>query len=87
MVLSLGAFAIILLLPLTGRLVKGRRALHDLFRLCGRSGGVVSYDQYEPGDGFSTAVKLRIYQMVFVAFLFVLIQTMSYAGIPRVATT
>ena len=84
MVLSPGAFAIILLLPLIGRLVGKVDARYMIcFGFAGASVALFHMTSMSLDMDFSTAVKLRIYQMVFVAFLFVPIQTMSYAGIPR----
>jgi MFS transporter, DHA2 family, multidrug resistance protein len=84
MVLSPGAFAIILLLPLIGKLVGKVDARYLIcFGFAGASVALFHMTSMSLDMDFSTAVKLRIYQMVFVAFLFVPIQTMSYQGIPR----
>ena len=84
MVLSPGAFAIILLLPLIGKLVGKVDARYLIcFGFAGAAVALFHMTGMSLDMDFNTAVKLRIYQMVFVAFLFVPIQTMSYQGIPR----
>ncbi len=84
MVLSPGAFCIILLLPLIGRLVS---RVDPRYLICFGFAGAALALYHMTGMSlemdFATAVKLRIWQMVFVAFLFVPIQTMCYQGIPR----
>jgi MFS transporter, DHA2 family, multidrug resistance protein len=85
MVLSPGAFVIILMLPLIGKLV-GKVDSRYLISIgfAGASLALFYMSSTMSTDmDFSTAVKLRIYQMVFVAFLFVPIQTISYQGVPR----
>jgi MFS transporter, DHA2 family, multidrug resistance protein len=84
MVLSPGAFAIILMLPLVGRLIGKIDARYMIFvGFAGASVALFHMTGMSLEMDFSTAVKDRIYQMVFVAFLFVPIQTMCYQGIPR----
>ena len=84
MVLSPGAFCIILLMPFVGRLVgKIDPRLMICFGFAGASLALFHMTGMSMEMDFATAVRLRIYQMVFVAFLFVPIQTMCYQGIPR----
>jgi DHA2 family multidrug resistance protein len=84
MVLSPGAFCIILLLPLIGKMVGKVDSRYMIcFGFAGAAVALYHMTSMSLDMDFSTAVKLRIYQMVFVAFLFVPIQTMSYQGIPR----
>jgi DHA2 family multidrug resistance protein len=84
MVLSPGGVTVILLLPLVGRLV----SRHDPrwlivfgFALLSLSLFHMAHTLY-PGIDFSTATWLRIYQSVGLAFLFVPINTIVYAGVP-----
>ncbi len=84
MVLSPGAFIIILMLPFIGKLVgKVDPRILICIGFAGASLALFHMTGINLQLDFNTAVKLRIYQMVFVAFLFVPIQTISYQGIPR----
>ncbi|MFL5248145.1 MAG: DHA2 family efflux MFS transporter permease subunit [Myxococcales bacterium] len=84
MVLSPGGITVILLLPFVGRLV----SKYDARYLIAFGFTVLSAALYHmartihPGMDFSTAVWLRIYQSVGLAFLFVPINTIVYVGIP-----
>lgn len=84
MVLSPGAIIIILMLPFVGKLV----SKVDARILISLGFGMASVALFHMTGmsleiDFKTAVMLRVYQMVGVAFLFVPIQTVCYMGIPR----
>jgi DHA2 family multidrug resistance protein len=85
MVLSPGGILVIMLLPLVGHLV----SKHDARYLITFGFTVLSLSLFHmarvlhPGIDFSTAVGLRLLQSVGLAFLFVPINTVAYAGIPR----
>lgn len=84
MALSPGAVVVILLLPLVGRLVSrvdGRWLIAFGFTSLSLALFHMAHTLY-PGIDFSTAVWLRIYQSVGLAFLFVPINTVAYAGVP-----
>jgi MFS transporter, DHA2 family, multidrug resistance protein len=84
MVLSPGGVVVILLLPLVGRLmsrVDVRYLVAFGFALVSISLFHMAHTLY-PGIDFSTAVWLRIYQASGIAFLFVPINGMAYAGMP-----
>jgi DHA2 family multidrug resistance protein len=82
--LSPGGVVVIMLLPLVGRLVSRVDARY----LIAFGFGVLSIALFHmahtlyPGIDFSTAVWLRIYQAIGLAFLFVPINTIVYAGVP-----
>ncbi len=84
MALSPGGVTVILLLPLVGRLV----SRHDARWLITFGFTVLSLSLFHmahtlyPGIDFSTAMWIRIYQSVGLAFLFVPINTVVYAGVP-----
>ena len=82
--LSPGGVTVILLLPFVGRLVSKLDARPLI--MFGFAVLAVSLHHMattiQPGIDFSTAVWLRIYQSVGMAFLFVPINTMMYAGVP-----
>jgi DHA2 family multidrug resistance protein len=86
MALSPGALVIVALMPLVARLATRL----DARWLIAAGFGVLSLALLHmahtlyPGIDFSTAVWLRIYQAVGLAFLFVPINTVVYAGIPSV---
>lgn len=86
MVLSPGGFAVILLLPLVGRLITRidpRYLIAFGFFLLSASLYHMSRTIY-PGMDFGTAVRLRVYQSCGLAFLFVPINSIVYNGIdPR----
>jgi MFS transporter, DHA2 family, multidrug resistance protein len=84
MALSPGGVTVILLLPLVGRLVSKIDARY-LIAFGFSSLAVALYHMSHtiyPGMDFRTAVLLRIYQSVGIAFLFVPINTVAYTGIP-----
>ena len=84
MALSPGGLTVILLLPLVGRLVSkydARWLIAFGFAVLSLSLLHMAYTIY-PGIDFRTAMMLRIYQSVGLAFLFVPINTISYAGVP-----
>jgi DHA2 family multidrug resistance protein len=84
MALSPGAIVVIFLLPLVGRLVTSydpRWLIAFGFTVLAAALYHMSHTLY-PGIDFSTAMRLRIYQSVGLAFLFVPINTLVYAGVP-----
>ena len=84
MVLSPGGVAVILLMPLVGRLVS-RVDARFLIAFGFTTLSVALYHMSRtiyPGIDFSTAMWLRIYQAAPLAFLFVPINTIVYAGVP-----
>src|SRR5580658_5246921 len=84
MALSPGGVLIILLLPFVGRMV----GKVDTRWLVAIGFGVLSISLFYMSDvidmqmGFRTAVELRLLQSFGMAFLFVPIQSISYAGVP-----
>jgi DHA2 family multidrug resistance protein len=84
MALSPGGVTVILLLPLVGRLVSkqdARLLIAFGFGVLSLSLLYMAHTLY-PGIDFKTAVMLRVYQSVGLAFLFVPINTVAYAGVP-----
>jgi DHA2 family multidrug resistance protein len=84
MALSPGGLVVILLLPLVGRLVSKvdtRILVAFGFAVLGGSMFYMARTINTQMD-FATAVELRALQSVGMAFLFVPIQTISYAGVP-----
>jgi DHA2 family multidrug resistance protein len=84
MVLSPGGFVVILLLPLVGRLVgtlDARIMIGFGFMMLSMALVYMTGHLYE-GIDFRTAVKLRAFQSVGLAFLFVPINTLIYATVP-----
>ncbi len=82
--LSPGGLTVILLLPLVGRLVSKYDARWLIaFGFAVLSGALFHMAHtIHPGIDFSTAMWLRIQQSVGLAFLFVPINTIVYAGVP-----
>ena len=83
-VLSPGGLVVIALLPLVGRLVSkvdARWLIGFGFVVLSASMFHMAHTLY-PGIDFRTAIALRAYQAVGLAFLFVPINTISYAGVP-----
>jgi DHA2 family multidrug resistance protein len=84
MALSPGGVLIILLLPFVGRMV----GKVDTRWLVAIGFGVLSLSLFYMSNvidmqmGFHTAVELRLFQSFGMAFLFVPIQSISYAGVP-----
>jgi DHA2 family multidrug resistance protein len=84
MALSPGGIVVILLLPLVGRLV----GIADTrwmvaFGFCVLSASLFYMSQkIDLQMDFTTAMELRCFQSVGMAFLFVPIQTISYSGVP-----
>jgi MFS transporter, DHA2 family, multidrug resistance protein len=84
MALSPGALVVILLLPVVGRLV----SRYDARWLIAFGFAVLSLSLFhmsrtlQPGIDFPTAMNLRVYQSIGLAFLFVPINTVVYAGVP-----
>jgi DHA2 family multidrug resistance protein len=84
MALSPGGLTVICLLPLVGRLISRVDARY-LIAFGFATMSVALYHMSRtiyPGMDFHTAMMLRIYQSVGLAFLFVPINTIAYAGIP-----
>ena len=82
-VLTPGAFVIILLLPLVGRLVgrvDARYLISFGFAVLGLS--MLHMTSLYPGVDFGTATMYRVYQCMGLAFLFVPINTVAYLGVP-----
>jgi DHA2 family multidrug resistance protein len=85
MMLSPGGMAIIALMPLVGFLVSrvdARKMIAFGFALLALSLLDMSRRLY-PGLDFSTAVWMRVFQSVGIAFLFVPINTSVYADLPK----
>ncbi|HEX8909899.1 MAG TPA: DHA2 family efflux MFS transporter permease subunit [Anaeromyxobacteraceae bacterium] len=84
MVLSPGALVLVLLMPIVGRLV----SRYDARWLIAGGFAVLSLALFHmahalyPGIDLSTAIWLRVYQIVGLAFLFVPINTVVYVGVP-----
>ena len=84
MVLSPGAFVIIALMPLVGRLVGRMDPRYMIaFGFCGASLAMFYMTAINLEMDFKTAVLMRVYQMAGMAFLWVPILTMCYVGIPK----
>ncbi len=84
MVLSPGGFTVILLLPFVGRLVSKVDARYLIafgFLILSAALFHMAHTLY-PGIDFRTAVLIRVYQSAGLAFLFVPINTLAYAGVP-----
>ena len=84
MALSPGGVVVILLLPFVGRMigkVDARYLIAFGFSVLSIATFHMAYTLY-PGVDFHTAIMLRIYQTCGIAFLFVPINTVVYAGIP-----
>jgi DHA2 family multidrug resistance protein len=84
MVLSPGGLVVICFLPLVGRLlakVDARWLIALGFFLSAIS--LLHMTTIYPGMSFGYAVKLRMFQSVGLAFLFIPITTASYVGVPR----
>jgi len=82
--LSPGGLTVILLLPLVGRLVSkvdARWLIAFGFAVISASLFHMAHSLY-PGIDFRSAVLLRVYQSVGLAFLFVPINTVAYQGVP-----
>jgi DHA2 family multidrug resistance protein len=82
--LSPGGLVVIMILPLVGKLL----SKVDPRWLIGFGFAALSLSLFHmtgiyPGIDFKTAVMLRIYQSIGLAFLFVPINTVSYVGVPR----
>jgi DHA2 family multidrug resistance protein len=83
-VLSPGGVVVILLLPLVGKLlskIDPRWLITVGFVSLALS--LFHMTELYPGIDFGTAMRLRVYQSIGLAFLFVPINTVSYAGVPR----
>jgi MFS transporter, DHA2 family, multidrug resistance protein len=84
MALSPGGFAVILLLPFVGKMVSkvDVRALITVGFVSLSLSLLYMAHKIDLQMDFGTAVRLRAIQMAGLAFLFVPIQTVSYAGVP-----
>ncbi|MGH9559182.1 MAG: DHA2 family efflux MFS transporter permease subunit [Bryobacteraceae bacterium] len=83
MVLSPGAVVVIILLPLVGRLISRIDARYLIaFGFLVSALGLYHLTGINLGIDFGSMVMMRVYQIAGIAFLFVPIQTMSYAGVP-----
>jgi MFS transporter, DHA2 family, multidrug resistance protein len=88
MVLSPGGFLIMIMMPGIGFLVSrvdARLLIGVGFTVLSASMFYMASHLY-PGMDFKTAVTLRAFQSVALAFLFVPINTLVYAGVPRSKT-
>jgi DHA2 family multidrug resistance protein len=84
MALSPGGFTIICLMPLVGNMISRvdpRRMIAFGFTVISLSMFYMAHHLYT-GVDFGTVVKLRVYQSIGLAFMFVPINTIAYAGIP-----
>jgi DHA2 family multidrug resistance protein len=84
MALSPGGFTVMLLMPLVGNLigrVDARKMLAFGFTVLSLSLFYMSHTLYT-GLDFPTVVKLRVYQSIGLAFMFVPINTLAYVGLP-----
>ncbi|BDG03544.1 DHA2 family efflux MFS transporter permease subunit [Anaeromyxobacter oryzae] len=82
--LSPGGLVVIMLLPLVGRLVSkvdARWLIAFGFAVLSAALFHMTYTLY-PGIDFRTAILMRAFQSVGLAFLFVPINTIAYAGLP-----
>ncbi len=82
--LSLGAFLLMFMMPVVGRLVT---KVDPRFLIAGGftsvSLALLHMTILNLGIDFHTAVMMRVYQTVGMAFIFIPISTMAYIGIPR----
>jgi DHA2 family multidrug resistance protein len=88
MALSPGGFTVMLLMPLVGNMigrVDARKMLFFGFSVLSLSLFYMSNTLYT-GLDFNAVIKLRVYQSVGLAFMFVPINTLSYVGIPQERT-
>jgi len=81
--LSLGAVVLIFMMPIVGRLVTrvDPRAL-VAFGFLGIAAAMYHMTILNMGIDFKTAALMRIYQTIFMAFIFIPINTLSYVGMP-----
>ena len=85
MALSPGGFALMLMMPIAGRLT-GTKIDPRLLISCGfLSMGTTLYmmTNIYPGIDFRTIVLLRVIQVMPMAFIFIPISTLNYVGVPR----
>jgi DHA2 family multidrug resistance protein len=84
LILSPGALVVVVMLPIVGMLmnrIDGRLIIgFGMFANCLALFYMANH--LYPGIDFETAVMLRCYQAIGLAFLFVPITTLSYAGVP-----
>jgi DHA2 family multidrug resistance protein len=85
MALSPGGFTVILLMPLVGNLigrVDARKMLAFGFTVISLALFYMSHTLYT-GLDFWSVTRLRIYQSIGLAFMFVPINTLAYVGVPQ----
>jgi DHA2 family multidrug resistance protein len=81
--LSLGAVVLIFMMPIVGRLVtKVDPRFLVAFGFIGIAGALYHMTILNLGIDFKTAALMRIYQTIFMAFIFIPINTLSYVGMP-----
>ncbi len=84
MVLSPGGFAIILLMPMIGRLVSRIDPRYMIcFGLAVSGTALYHMTSFTTGVDYWTVAAARIFQAVGLHFLFIPISTVAYVGIPR----
>ena len=84
MVLSPGGVAVIILIPVVGRLMKVLQTRYVIalgFTIIGFA--LVFSSHLAPNIDFKTLVKMRTFQTIGLAFLFVPISTVAYLTLPR----
>jgi DHA2 family multidrug resistance protein len=84
MALSPGGFTVMILMPLVGTLISrvdARKMLAFGFTVLSLSLFYMAHHLYT-GIDFVTVIKLRVFQSVGLAFMFVPINTLSYVGVP-----
>ena len=84
MALSPGAFALMIMMPIAGRLVSKVDARYMM--ACGflaTSLALFHMTNLSLGMDFRTAVLMRLFQVIGLAFVFIPNNTLAYAGIPR----
>ena len=81
--LSLGAFVLVFMMPVVGQLVSrvDPRALVAI-GFVGTAAAMYHMTELNLGIDFHTAAMMRVYQVMFLAFIFIPINTLSYVGMP-----
>ncbi|HCC58516.1 MAG TPA: EmrB/QacA family drug resistance transporter, partial [Solibacterales bacterium] len=84
MSLSPGAFALMLMMPIAGRLVSKVDARYMMAAgFLATSLALFHMTSLSLGIDFRTAVMMRLFQVIGLAFVFIPNNTLAYAGIPR----
>ena len=84
MVLSPGGFAIILLMPLVGRMIGRVDSRYMIvFGLAASSAALYHMTGFDLSVDYWTIALARIFQAASLAFLFIPISTIAYVGVPR----